>query len=187
MKSRIPFMKIGINRLIKSCLMGLFILSNSVNVWAVTTDKDMKIAMRAIKFLSDGPTGNVKAAIVYNPSDSTSQQDANTIKAFIEKSPKAGAATLSPTLVDVNSLGQIQGSGIVLLTTSIEANHAAIFTETVKAGAVSISTDQSCVKNGHCVIGISSSPKVEIYVNKAAALETETNFKTAFMMLVNVL
>ncbi len=187
MKPRIPFMEIGLNRLIKTCLMGLFIAANSMNIWAETTDKDMKIAMRAIKFLSEGPKGNVKAAIVYNPADSASQQDANTIKAFISKNPKAGAATLNPTLVDVSALSEIQGSAVVLLTTNIAANHAAIFAETIKVGAVSISTDKSCVKNGHCVLGISSSPKVEIFVNKAAALETETNFKTAFMMLVNVL
>jgi hypothetical protein len=43
------------------------------------------------------------------------------------------------------------------------------------------------VRNGICVIGVQSSPKVEIRVNSEAASRTGTRFSTIFRMMVTEL
>jgi hypothetical protein len=50
-----------------------------------------------------------------------------------------------------------------------------------------ITTDLAQVRDGACVMGIRSTPKVEIMVNRAAATNTGIKFAGVFRMLITEL
>lgn len=165
--------------------LGIFgTLSVAPATLAETSKKDVLVASRALNFISPKPSGTVIAAIIYDPSNAASKADADGLMATIGSSLKAGKVTLSAKLVEINNLAEVSGAGIAFVTDGLAANHGAIANQLSGTGVLAASTDLACVQAGKCALGVSTSPKVEIFVNKAAAGSAGLEFLPAFLMMV---
>jgi hypothetical protein len=149
-----------------------------------SADKDIQVAVRTIGFVEPAYTGQVTTAIVYDKSSAASRAEAEQIRAALMAKGSVKSATLRPQLVEQDALDGLASSKIAILTTGLSSQHEAIFREASRRGILTISTDMSCVTAGRCVVGVTSSPKVQIVVNRAARAASNTRFGAAFLMLV---
>ncbi|WP_417451001.1 hypothetical protein [Kordiimonas sp.] len=165
-------------------LMALAITTLPTTVSAAPSEKDVLVASRALNFISPKPSGEITAAIIYDASNAASKADAEGLAAIIGGGMKAGKVTLVGKLVDVNDMAAMKGSAIAFVAEGTAAHHSAIAAAVSGAGILTASTDLSCVRSAQCALGVSTDPKVEIFVNKSAASAAGVEFLPAFLMMV---
>ncbi len=173
--------------LINCAVVGMTItslLAPSTAAMAEPTKKDVLVSSRALNFINPKPSGTVTAAIVFDPADAASKADADALAGIIGSSLKAGKVTLSAKLVEVGNIGDIAGSAIAFIAEGTGAHHAAIAAAAANSGVLTASMDLDCVRSGNCALGVSTVPKVEIFVNKGAAGAVGVDFLPAFLMMV---
>jgi hypothetical protein len=171
----------------RQVLSGAILLSTialSSDVVCAATDKDIQVASRTIGFIEPSLTGSVATAIVYDKNNAVSRAEAEQIRAALIAQGAVKAAMLKPQLVDVEALDGLASSKIAFVTSGLSGQQSVIFKEASRRGIVTISTDMSCVNAGRCVVGVASSPKVQIVVSRAARAATNAKFGAAFMMLI---
>jgi len=148
------------------------------------TLNDLQIAGRALSFLEKPLSGDVKAGIVYAPGDPRSVAEADALKGLFGEGLRVGNVRLIPVLVPVAELNRADVA-LFLLTAGITDDD----TKSVTAAAVAkhtpcITTDLTQVRAGVCAMGVRAQPKVEIFVNRAAAASTHLAFSAVFRMMI---
>ncbi|WP_374764784.1 hypothetical protein [Yunchengibacter salinarum] len=151
---------------------------------AETTSVEIKIAVRTVSFLQSPPAGEQPVHIVFDPATPASQADADAIAAAMAGGMDAGNTTLVPKLTPLEQAGDVPDGGIVLIPQGTQAHHGAIAAATEGRMILSMSTDLACVRAGHCAVGIESTPKVKILVNRAVVLTEGIKFSSGFLLLV---
>jgi hypothetical protein len=146
--------------------------------------KDVQVAARSIAFLENAPKGDTPTAIIFSAGNATSKTEAEQIKTLLEKNSKAGKATLKPVLVSSDALDNLANVKVAFLTSDLAASGAAAFEAAAAKGIPTISIGKACVDAGNCVVGVISSPKVQIFVNAAAAAKASASFSSAFRMMI---
>jgi hypothetical protein len=149
---------------------------------AETNPRNIAVATRAVGFMVPKLAGVTPVAVVHAAGDSASEADANQIARALS-SASVNGLIFKPQLVASNDLGAISRVKVVFVA-SRTPNQAAVFNAASKAHAVTISFDMGCVAAGHCIVGVRTSPKVEIVVSRAARQASGINFSQAFLMLV---
>jgi hypothetical protein len=143
---------------------------------AATTTRDLQVIARAVGFLNGLPRGVVDVAIVDGPG-------ADALLAAMGRNLTAGGITLNPRRVSVGALAT-SGVRVIIVPEGQGAYHAAIAAAARRLNAVTLSTDMSCVRANRCVVGVASSPRVEIVVSHAAAAEARVSFAQAFRVMI---
>jgi hypothetical protein len=147
------------------------------------TPMDLQVVGRALGFLDKPLSGDIHVALVYAQNNPQSVRAAEALQAQMGDGLKVGAATLKPMLVPMTQITRsnaelfflIPGAGdeMSALTRLVQAQHRPCFT-----------TDIAQVRAGRCAVGISSQPRIEIIVNRAAAAASGTAFSTVFRMMI---
>ena len=146
------------------------------------TLSDLQIAGRALGFLDKPVQGQVTAGIVYSPANPQSLREAQALKDMLGDGLRIGNVTLRPVLISVTDL-QHSTAALFLLTDDVE--DAAPLVEAVRNKRIPcITTDLSKVKSGSCAIGVRSQPKIEILVNRNAAIGSDLKFSAVFRMMI---
>lgn len=145
-------------------------------------DLNLPVATRVISFLQPAPEGAIPAAIVYEPGNAASEAEA----AAIERSGplSAGRGTLRLKKVPVNALGGLAGVRVAFVTAGLGSAQAQVAAAAARQSILTITSDMSCVQAGRCAVAISSAPRVQITVSRAAARAANIQFGSAFLMLV---
>jgi hypothetical protein len=144
--------------------------------------KDLQVAGRALTFLENGPTGHIVLGVVFDPSKPGSVAEKNAIMAAIGGGYAAGALTLSGKPIAADDVGGASGVGALFVTTGV--NYGAVGAAAKSRKLVTIGSSPACAASGACVMGVTTDPKVEIVVNKAAAAAVGVAFKAAFRMMI---
>ena len=142
---------------------------------AATGAQDLQVMARAIGFV-DGLSGNVPVAIVDGPG-------ADAIIAAMSGNLSGGSITLQPRKVAV---GDLASSGVkaIIVPEGMAGAHAQIGAAAQSLGAVTLSTDMSCVTSGNCAVGVATSPRVDIIVSRAATSAAGIDFSQAFRVMI---
>lgn len=168
---------------------GIMMLTSSlfaIPVFAATDRGDISAGMKTLPLLTNKMAGTVKLAIVFDPANPASKQEAYGIKAILDSGFEApGDLQLIGILVPVNGLGGMAGSRIAVLTNGLNAHYDSISTAAAAYNILTMSTDLGCVQNNKCVLGIVSQPHVEIYYSQAAADAARISFGKVFSILAN--
>lgn len=144
-------------------------------------DLNLPVATRVISFLQPSPSGSIPAAIVYEPGNAASEAEA----ASIERGPlTAGKGVLRLKRVAANALGGLAGVRVAFVTAGLRDAQAQIGAAAARQSILTITSDMSCVQAAHCAVAISSSPRVQITVSRAATKAANIQFGSAFLMLV---
>lgn len=144
--------------------------------------KDLQVAGRALTFLENGPTGKATLGVVFDPAKPASVAEKDAVMAAIGGGYNAGALTLVGVPIPISAIGGAGGVKALFVTGGV--NYAAVGAAAKSKNIVSIGSDPACVKSGACVMGVSTDPKVEITVNRAAAAAVGASFKAAFRMMI---
>jgi hypothetical protein len=147
------------------------------------TPMDLQVAGRALGFLDKPLSGDIHVALVYAPDNPQSIQAAESLRTQMGDGLKIGAATLKPLLVPITQVA-LASADLFFLTPGV-GSEASALTQLVQARhRLCITTDIAQVRAGRCALGISSQPRIEIVVNRAAAAASGTAFSTVFRMMI---
>lgn len=150
---------------------------------AAMTRDDLVIAARALGFLENPPTGVTRVGIVYAAGMPRSVQQANDLQTMLAGGLKVGNLTMVPVKVKTDDVAAAN-VGLFLLTDSIGGDGTRVSSATKAKHIPCITTDLSAVENGTCAVGVRSIPRIEIVVNRVAAVASGTSFATVFRMLI---
>lgn len=145
---------------------------------------NVPIATRVLSFVQPGPSGIVTAAIVFEPGNGASEAEANAIERAIGAGITAGRATIRVKRVPIGAIGALSGYRVAFVTAGLRSEHSTIAAAAARSSVLTISSDPACVQSGRCVVGVTSAPKTQITINRAAARATNVRFGSAFLMLV---
>lgn len=150
------------------------------------TDKaDLSVAMKVLPLLDETLPEAAGLAVVFNPGDDASKQEAEKIKTILGEGIQVpGGLKLTSILVPANDLSKITNNKIVVLTSGLSAYYNAISNAVAGRNVLTLSTDLECVKKHECILGIVSKPHVEIYYSKEAAEKAKIRFGQVFALLV---
>jgi len=165
-------------------LLALLLFLLSMPVLAETTNRDLLVAARALGFLESPPTGEVTLGIVFDPSTPRSQREAENILRLIGGGVRSGRLLVRGQLL---SLSDLTNTNIKLIFVSefIGSSGAALDQLIASRDLLCITTDMELVRSGHCVMGVSASPRVEIVINREMADATDTRFSSMFRMMIS--
>jgi hypothetical protein len=145
-------------------------------------DLNIPVATRVISFLQPALSGSIPAAIVYEPGNAASEAEA----ASIERAGPlvAGKGTLRLKRVAANALGQLAGVRVAFVTSGLRDAEGQIAAAAARQSILTITSDLACVQAAHCAVAISTTPRVQITVSRAASKAANIQFGSAFLMLV---
>ncbi|WP_236611853.1 hypothetical protein [Phenylobacterium zucineum] len=144
--------------------------------------KDLQVAGRALTFLENGPTGRATLGVVFDPSKPASVAEKDAVMAAIGGGYSAGTVTLVGKPVEAGGVAGASGVNALYVTKGV--NYAAVGAAAKAKKLVTIGSDPACVGSGACVMGVTTTPKVEITVNRSAAASVGAAFKAAFRMMI---
>jgi len=150
-----------------------------------TDQKDLTIGLKTFPLLENKIVGNAVAAIIYDPANPSSKADAEAIRAVIDAGLMApGGVTITAVMVPVSELSKLSTAKLAFVASGTKGSFDAIGVAAAAAGILTISADLDCVRANKCVLGVVSSPSVEIYYSKHAGDAAKVSFSQAFTMLV---
>lgn len=147
---------------------------------------DLLVAARALSFMRKPLVGEVRAGIVYAAENNRSSEDAQRVRKILGDGLKVGNLILKPVLVKVGELGSAQVD-LLYLTEGLGDSGARVQEASRARKIPCITVDIPQVKNGTCVMGVRSLPKIEILVNRAAAAASGVEFSTVFRLMITEL
>ncbi len=147
---------------------------------------DLQIVARALSFMRKPLVGDLRAGIVYAPENSRSSEDAEHVRKMLGDGLKVGNIVLKPVLVKLDELGSAQVE-LLFLTEGLGDAAARVAEASHAKKILCITVDIPQVKNGTCVMGVRSHPKIEILVNRAAAVANGVEFSTVFRLMITEL
>lgn len=165
-------------KIFKSMLfaLSLFVISPDANA---ASQKDMQILGRALGFIENGPSGDVKVGIVHG----SSAAEADEIIGLIGGGMKSGKINLIGEKVSAGSAAS-SSYPVLFFTDGTDSSHGSIFNAVKSKGVITVSTHDACLNTGQCVMVVKSVPKVDIKVSTAAAGESGVSFGSAFRMMI---
>jgi hypothetical protein len=154
--------------------------------WAEVSPLDVQVAGRALSFLARPLTGEVTMGIVYSRGNVDSIRDAQDLEKQLGSGLRVGNLTLKPQLVPVTEAARAN-VGLFFVTPGTGTDAAALLDITRTKHIPCVTTDMGQVTAGRCAVGVRSTPKIEIVVNRAAAAASGTTFSTVFRMMITEL
>ena len=149
--------------------------------YADVTEKDIQIMGRVLGFIQNGPEGEVRLGIVYNPDSSASKQTAQSIADMMGSGKKAGKVTFTPVVI---SSSEVSSSGATVVLVLDGVNITKVVSAVSGKGIVTIGQSRDCLDNKSCVIVVESAPRVEIMVSRFASDATGVSFASAFRAMI---
>lgn len=142
----------------------------------------VQVAGRVATFLQPALSGQVVAAIIYQPGDSASESESRAIERALGSGLEVGSLRLKPRRVPMSTLDQLNGAKVAFVTRG--TNYRAVAAAAAPLSVLTISSDPTCARGGYCVVAITSNPRVQITVSKAAARTARLRFSSGFLMLI---
>ena len=170
-------------RLTKGLALCATAVLSAAPAWAQISPMDVQVAGRALSFLAKPLTGEVTMGIVYSPNNAQSLQDARELEKQMGSGLRVGNLTLKPALIAVGEAARAN-VGLFFVTPGTGSDAAALLEITQTKHIPCVTTDLSQVTAGRCAVGVRSTPKIEIVVNRTAAAASGTTFSTVFRMMI---
>jgi hypothetical protein len=160
----------------KYALIALCVALAGGDALAQTTARDAQLMARAVGFANGLPRGAVDVAVVDGPG-------ADELLAVMGGRISAGGVMLTLRRVPLGALAE-SGARVIIVPEGQGSAHGQIAQAARAMGALTISTDMSCVRANRCVVGVASAPRVEIVVSRAAARASGVSFARAFQVMI---
>ncbi len=151
---------------------------------ACAADKaDLSVALKTLPLLTNKITGSAVLAVVYDPANAQSKADADALKTALDAGIEApGGIKITGLMVPLSDVGtKLSQAKLAFITTGSCTD--AVSAAAGSSSVLTITTDLECVKTNKSVLGVVSSPSVEIYYSKTAADLAKIGFAQAFTML----
>ena len=149
-----------------------------------TTLNELKVGVRVFDFMTAPPRGRLSLAIIHDGQNKASLDDALAIQGWLNSGVSSVKAELIPVLVDARQLDDNPGYRIAIVAGGTGAYFDRILDYALKNRTLTISADLACIRDGKCAVGIASTPRVEVVINRAVTSACWVEFTEAFRMMV---
>lgn len=173
-------------RLARLLIAAVCCMASAIPVCSEILPQDLQIAARALSFMETPLTGVVRAGIVYSARDPRSVRQADELERMLGRSARFGNLDVRAVRVEIGALARASVD-LFLLTDFVDAADAGRAALSGTRSVPCVTTDIQHVRDGVCMMGIRSRPKVEILINRAAAAKSGVEFATVFRMLITEL
>jgi len=157
-------------------------MATSGSAPAPMANNAVQVGARVVSFLQPSVSGAVTAAVIYQPGVAASESEARAIERALSAGLVVGSLRLRPKRVAVGALDGLAGTRVAFVTQGTD--YRAIASATALRSILSISFDPACARAGFCAVSISSAPRVQIIVSKAATKAAKLRFSSGFLMLI---
>ena len=144
---------------------------------------DLEIAVRALGFTNNPPTGNLSIGIVYADSIPNTVNEAHELQNILGDGLQVGNLYLKPVMVPLNDVDNAN-VGLFFLTRGMGKDGERVLSASNQKHILCVTTDATQVIKGRCALGIISHPKIEILVNRTAAANSGITFSSVFSMMI---
>lgn len=151
------------------------------------TKADVQVAARALSFVSDPLSGTARVGIVYAKSSPRSVREAERLRRILVDGLRIGAVELRPVLVETADVADADVDLFFLTEHMAATETPSLLGNNNRQPILCITTDIEQVRNGACVMGVRSQPKVEVFVNRASAAANGITFSTVFRVMITEL
>jgi hypothetical protein len=165
---------------------GLLLTASTGLAPALATDAtDLDVGLKTLPLMSRRLDGPINMAIVFDPDNARSKDDAQAIKAAADmRAVGADGQGLVAMAVAANDLVSLKGAKVIFVAQGVgDAVFDLVAQVAASDGLLSISADLRCVMANKCILGIVSRPTVEVYFSRHAADAAHIGFSPAFIML----
>lgn len=154
---------------------------------ADVTRTDVQVAARALSFVADPLSGTVRVGIVYSDGSARSLREARSLRSILGSGFRMGNLELIPVLIESAAAATADVDLFFLTEYLTEAQTPQLLGDSTGRRILCITTDLEQVRNGACIMGVRSQPKVEVFVNRAAAAASDITFSTVFRVMITEL
>ena len=144
---------------------------------------DLQIAARVLSFMESPLSGRVRLGVVYASEIPRSRNQAEGLMDEFGRGLTVGALELLPVLVPLDAAATADVD-LFLLTEHLPASADTLAAVSERRRIPCLTTDVEQVVRGACTVAVRSRPRVEIIVNRGAALDAGVRFATAFRVMV---
>jgi len=163
------------------CLIGCMAIAPATI--AEFTETDLQIAARALSFMEQPISGNVRVGIVYSPASPRSTRQAEQLLSDLGRGLTVGNIVLRPVMVPIADAATADVD-LFLLTENMPPDDKPLAAISKARQIPCVTTDIDQVRSGGCIMAIRSKPKVEILINRDAARDSGLQFATAFRVMI---
>jgi len=153
-----------------------------------TTELDLRTGLKALlQVVGEKSVNSSLIAVLYNPNDPNSQADAKAMVDSITKGEVVplGMKVTAQALTVANYMWANNVKAAFLAQGVPQDSLADVRKISARSGAVTISTDLTCVKMNLCVLGVDTQSSIQIYYSPVAAEASRISFTSEFNMLAN--
>lgn len=145
---------------------------------------DLQLLAQSLSFLRHPPSGPQQVGVVYPANSATGRAEAEQIAAQFDGGVRAGALTLTPRILTVEDVTHSTGVLVLVLTNAALPDAHTVAAAIAGDGVLTAAFELTAIRSDDIVMAISGTPRVEIYLNRAAAVAAGTEFSTAFRMMI---
>ena len=144
----------------------------------------MALTARALGFIRDRHLSDVRIALVRDPNNSQSSEDAAEIRATLGNG--LAIANMHLRLIDapIDRLQSLNDVDVFWVTKGLKEEFGRVAAIANREHAVSVSRDLDCAELNLCVLGVQAEPSVKIILSASAASNAGVAFEPAFRMMV---
>jgi ABC-type uncharacterized transport system substrate-binding protein len=153
---------------------------------ADVTLTDLQVAARALSFMEAPLTGTVRVGIVHDPANPRSTRQAQEMQVMLSDGLQVGNVELRPVMVGLDEASAADVD-LFFLTEYLSSQELLLAAISTTRQIPCITTDVAQVQRGACLMGVRSTPKVEILVNRAASIDSGMAFATVFRVMITEL
>lgn len=144
---------------------------------------DLQLAARTLSFMENPLSGRVRVGIVYSPTSSRSEAQAQDLAVRLASGLRVGEMELLPVLVPIESADSADVD-FFLMTEFLPPTTSNLSSVSASRQIACVTTDVRQVEAGQCTVAIRSQPRIEIIVNREVADNSGVRFATAFRVMV---
>jgi hypothetical protein len=165
------------------CKIGPAFRAAAEPAYADLTPTDLLIAARTIGFMAKINSDDLRVGIVAASDSALSIRDANQLRSLWGNDLRAGKTSLRPVIL---RLDQVASADVDLffLAEGVGADAGKVAGASKARKIPCITFDLAQVKSGAFTIGVRTRPKIEIFVNRKAAADSDTVFSSVFRLMI---
>lgn len=149
------------------------------------TPKELDAIAHTLGFVDGVPhVGNVRVAILFDPTDDGAAAAAQTTATALCKTDGPGSANLAATAVPADATGKSGTFDAYLLMPDTGHFAGAIVAEAARRHILTVSSDPQCLADRTCVLWVTAEPRVAITLDTKLAETIGVRISPIFAMMV---
>ncbi|CAM2011185.1 YfiR/HmsC family protein [Acanthopleuribacter pedis] len=142
--------------------------------------RDARILLRTLQYVRNlQPMDAVPIAILYDPNQPASQQEAVALEALLQREDTRQA--IQARLVPISALETQENISVLFLTRRLGAHFERIARFAGERGLLTVSMDRECAGSEGCVVAFETQAGIEIFINQKNMKRNRIDFDAAFM------